>query len=46
MDAGEKMGKIPQLREEGNDLYRKGKVKEAVDKYSMALGMLEQLMLR
>ncbi len=27
-------------------LYKEGKTKEASDKYSQALGMLEQLMLR
>lgn len=46
MDAEEKLGSIPTLREEGNDLFRRKRIAEAADKYSQALGMLEQLMLR
>ena len=46
MDAGEKMGEIPSLKEEGNRLYQEKKVDEAEEKYKTAIGMLEQLMLR
>ena len=46
MDAEEKLGKIPELREEGNRLFREKKTREAAEKYSLAIGMLEQLMLR
>ena len=46
MDAGEKMGEIPALREEGNRLYMERRVDEAEEKYKTAIGMLEQLMLR
>ena len=46
MDAGEKMGEIPALKEEGNRLYLQRRVDEAEEKYKTAIGMLEQLMLR
>ena len=46
MDAGEKAGEIPALREEGNRLYMERRVDEAEEKYKTAIGMLEQLMLR
>ena len=46
MDAGEKAGEIPALREEGNRLFKGGRVEEAEEKYKTAIGMLEQLMLR
>ncbi len=46
MDPKEKLGSIPELKEEGNNLYKSGKTKEAAEKYFQALGMLEQLMLR
>ena len=46
MDAGEKMGEIPSLKDEGNRLFQEKKVDEAEEKYKTAIGMLEQLMLR
>ncbi len=46
MSAEEKMDTVPHLREEGNRLYKEGKIAEAADQYGKAIGMLEQLMLR
>lgn len=46
MDSGEKLDIIPQLKEEGNQLYTKGEYKDAAEKYAQALGCLEQLSLR
>lgn len=46
MDENEKLVAIPKLREEGNDLYRGGKFEGAAEKYSLAIGMLDQLILR
>lgn len=44
MDETEKRSSIPQLHEEGNHLYKKQKYVEAADRYSRALGLLEELM--
>lgn len=46
MTENEKLTAIPRLREEGNALYSQKKFEEASEKYSSALGMLEQLVLR
>ena len=46
MDEAEKIEAIPRLKEEGNSLYKQKEYEEAAEKYGMALGMLEQLMLK
>ena len=46
MDADEKLGNVPKLKEEGNAMYRAGMIRDAADKYWEALSLLEQLMLR
>lgn len=46
LSEGERTNLIPVLKEEGNDLFRKGQHAEASLKYSEALGILEQMMLR
>ncbi|XP_059480058.1 AH receptor-interacting protein [Neocloeon triangulifer] len=46
LSENEKVDLVPQLKEEGNELYRKGLNKEAADKYSEALAILEHLMLK
>jgi AH receptor-interacting protein len=46
MDADEKLGSVPKLKEEGNQLFKAGKLEEAAQKYADAIGRLEQLMLR
>ncbi|UYV62180.1 AIPL1 [Cordylochernes scorpioides] len=46
MEPEEKLQLVPVLREEGNELYRQGKVAEAGLKYLEALQYLEQLVLR
>ncbi|TRY70478.1 hypothetical protein TCAL_10314 [Tigriopus californicus] len=46
MKPDEKLGKVPELKEQGNRLFRQKKVKEASEKYGMAITLLEQLMLR
>ncbi|XP_055339763.1 AH receptor-interacting protein-like [Paramacrobiotus metropolitanus] len=43
MDVGEKMENVPKLHEEGNHLYKRQKYVEAADRYSKALGLLEEL---
>ncbi|CAI9734728.1 AH receptor-interacting protein-like [Octopus vulgaris] len=45
LNESEKLAAVPKLREEGNELYRDKKFKEANEKYAEALGMLEELML-
>lgn len=45
LNETEKLEAIQVLREEGNNLYREQNFDEATDRYSEALGMLEQLML-
>uniref|UniRef100_A0A1B6LD13 peptidylprolyl isomerase n=1 Tax=Graphocephala atropunctata TaxID=36148 RepID=A0A1B6LD13_9HEMI len=42
----EKLAAVPQLREQGNDLYRQRQYTAAADKYAQAIGYLEQLLLR
>lgn len=46
MDNVEKLESVPQLREEGNQLYKQGLVEAAAMKYGKALTMLEQLILQ
>lgn len=46
LSEGERTNLIPVLKEEGNELFRKGQHNEASLKYSEALGLLEQMMLR
>nr|CAG4645662.1 EOG090X09NR [Lynceus sp. MCZ IZ 141354] len=46
LDENEKLNVIPQLREEGNMLYKSGDISGAKDKYAKAIGILEQLLLR
>ena len=42
----EKGKKIPLLKEEGNKLFKEKKYAEAAEKYSEALGFLEQFILK
>jgi len=46
MDAEEKLSSVPQLKEEGNLLFKGGDYPGAAEKYRAALGRLEQLLLR
>jgi hypothetical protein len=46
MDYEEKFAALPQLKEEGNQLYAQHEYHKAATKYSEALHMLEQLCLR
>ena len=46
MDEMEKLAILPKYKEEGNQLYKGKKYEEAAQKYSDALGCLEQLCLR
>jgi len=46
MENEERIDAVPQLKEQGNQLYNAGKVDEAAEKYAKALGILEQLMLK
>lgn len=46
MSDEEKMAAVPQLREEGNNLYKNKQYNEAVEKYTKAIGILEQLLLK
>merc|ERR550519_2578189 len=46
MEPEEKLMSAPQLKEEGNKLFREQKMEEASLKYGEAIGRLEQLMLR
>lgn len=46
MTDDEKTVSLPQLREDGNKLYREGKTEEASQVYGKALTMLEQLQLK
>jgi AH receptor-interacting protein len=45
MNAEEKLNAIPSLHAEGNSLFNNKNYKAACEKYALALGMLEQLML-
>ncbi|XP_050429915.1 AH receptor-interacting protein [Adelges cooleyi] len=46
MDENEKLKNVPVLKEEGNEFYKQGMYKEAEDKYMVALGFLEQIMMK
>ncbi|GFV17594.1 AH receptor-interacting protein [Trichonephila clavipes] len=46
MNAQEKRQIIPELKEIGNQLYKKKQYEEASKKYAEALGLVEQLLLR
>lgn len=46
MGEEEKIKMIPVLREKGNNAFNKKDYKSAVDNYSMAIGFLEQLMIK
>ena len=46
MEPAEKLKRIPQLREEGNALYKSGKHIQASEKYEEALLCFEQLLIR
>lgn len=46
LDENEKRITIPELKEAGNEFYNKGMYKEAEDKYMLALGFLEQIMMK
>ena len=46
MDENEKLAILPKYKEEGNELYKEKKYEAAAQKYSEALGCLEQLCLR
>lgn len=45
MNEEEKLKAIPSLHSEGNSLFNNKNYKAASEKYGLALGMLEQLML-
>jgi AH receptor-interacting protein len=45
MNEEEKLNAIPGLHAEGNSFFRDKDYKAAADKYAMAIGILEQLML-
>ncbi|WAR03984.1 AIP-like protein [Mya arenaria] len=42
----EKLGKLPRLRETGNELFKQKKYAQAADKYAEAIGILEQLSMK
>ena len=46
MNEEEKLQEIPQLRQQGNDLYKEKNYSSASDCYGKAIGILEQLLLR
>lgn len=46
MSDEEKLSKITELKEEGNQLYKDKDLKGAEDKYAFAIGLIEQLMLK
>lgn len=46
LDENEKRNTIPELKEAGNEFYNKGMYKEAEEKYTLALGFLEQIMMK
>ncbi|KAK9503650.1 hypothetical protein O3M35_010166 [Rhynocoris fuscipes] len=45
LTEADRLNEVPKLKEEGNQLFKAGKYKEAADKYSLAIGYLDQLML-
>ena len=46
MNEAEQLTAIPKLQDEGNQLYMEKKYEEAELKYTEALGILEQLLIR
>lgn len=46
MEEDEKQKSIPKLKEDGNNLYKSGSFKEAAQRYSEALGILENFILK
>lgn len=46
MSSDEKTDEIPRLKEEGNELYKNRQYDEAAEKYSLALGLLERLVMQ
>lgn len=46
MSESEKLDQVPKLREEGNRFYNEEKFDAACESYSLALGFIEQLMLK
>lgn len=46
LDDNEKTNAIKVMREEGNELYKKGDTEAAEDKYRRAIGMIEQLLMK
>ncbi|XP_034230192.1 AH receptor-interacting protein [Thrips palmi] len=46
MSENEKLDQVPKLREEGNKHYKEQKYDAACESYSIALGFIEQLMLK
>lgn len=46
LDDTEKTAAINRLRDEGNELYRQGKIEAAEGRYKIALGMIEQLLMK
>lgn len=46
LDENEKRNTIPELKNTGNEFYNKGMYKEAEEKYMLALGFLEQIMIK
>ena len=46
MTPEEKLAALPDYRIEGNNMYQEGRYSEAADKYAVALGCIEQLLLK
>lgn len=46
LNDDEKLVAVQKFREEGNQLYKEGKVKVAEEKYRQAVGMIEQLLMK
>lgn len=46
MDDDEKLKRVQELKEQGNELYKNREFKQAEDAYSYAIGIVEQLMLK
>lgn len=46
MEVPERIEKIPQLKQQGNEEYRKKNYAKAAEMYATALSILEQLMLK
>lgn len=46
LSESEKRDMLPKLKESGNAFYQKSMYKEAEEKYTLALGFLEQIMMK